>query len=160
MSMLKILVSACLLEQRVRYDGQLRAPLAQLQQWQQQGRVIALCPEVMGGLPVPRAPAEHQADGRILNNRGEDVSQAFAQGAKRAVQLAREHQIRIAILKARSPSCGSGEIYDGSFSGRRVAGDGVTAARLKALGVAVFNETQLEEAAALLQQLEQSAAGA
>lgn len=148
--MLKILVSACLLEQRVRYDGQLRAPLAQLQQWQQQGRVIALCPEVMGGLPVPRAPAEHQADGRILNNRGEDVSQAFAQGAKRAEQLAREHQIRIAILKARSPSCGQGWIYDGSFSNQLKRADGITCAQLKALGVLVFDESQLPLAAMAL----------
>lgn len=156
MSMLKILVSACLLEQRVRYDGQLCPSRPQLQQWQQQGRVIALCPEVMGGLPVPRAPAERQDDGRILNNRGEDVSAAFSQGAEQAVQLARQHQIRIAILKARSPSCGQNWIYDGSFSSRLIRGDGVTCAQLKALGVLIFDESQLPLAAMALYLLEPS----
>ncbi len=152
--MLNILVSACLLEQRVRYDGQLRAPSPQLQQWQQQGRVIALCPEVIGGLPVPRAPAERQADGRIVNNRGEDVSQAFSLGAEQAAQLAHKHQVRIAILKARSPSCGQGWIYDGSFNNQLIRGDGITCARLKALGVLVFDESQLPLAAMVLYLLE------
>ena len=156
----RLLVSACLLGERVRYNGESLPADDLLQLWQQQGRLVVICPEVAGGLPVPRPPAEAQADGRILTVSGVDVSAAFAAGATQAELLARRHGIRIAILKARSPSCGSGEIYDGSFSGRRIAGDGVTAARLKALGVAVFNETQLEEVAALLQQLEQSAAGA
>lgn len=156
----RLLVSACLVGERVRYNGELLPPPARLSQWQQQGRLVVICPEVAGGLPVPRPPAEAQADGRILTVAGADVSAAFAAGATQAEMLVRRHAIRIAILKARSPSCGSGEIYDGSFSGQRIAGDGVTAARLKALGVAVFNETQLEEVAALLQQLEQSAAGA
>ena len=156
----RLLVSACLLGERVRYNGESLPADDLLQLWQQQGRLVVICPEVAGGLPVPRPPAETQADGRILTVSGVDVSAAFAAGATQAELLVRRHEIRIAILKARSPSCGSGEIYDGSFSGRRVAGDGVTAARLKALGVAVFNEMQLEQAAALLQQLEQSAAGA
>lgn len=156
----RLLVSACLLGERVRYNGEPLPAADLLQQWQQQGRLVVICPEVAGGLPVPRLPAEAQADGRILTVSGVDVSAAFVAGATQAEMLVRRHTIRIAILKARSPSCGSGEIYDGSFSGRRIAGDGVTAARLKALGVAVFNETQLEQAAALLQQLEQSAAGA
>lgn len=156
----RVLVSACLLGERVRYNGESLPAAELLQQWQQQGRLVVICPEVAGGLPVPRPPAEAQMDGRILTVSGVDVSAAFAAGATQAEALVRRHAIRIAILKARSPSCGSGEIYDGSFSGRRVAGDGVTAARLKALGVAVYNETQLEQAAALLQQLDQSAAGA
>ena len=150
----RLLVSACLLGERVRYNGEPLSAADLLQQWQQQGRLVVICPEVAGGLPVPRPPAEAQADGRILTVSGVDVSAAFAAGATQAEMLVRRHTIRIAILKARSPSCGSGEIYDGSFSGRRIAGDGVTAARLKALGVTVFNETQLEQVAALLQQLE------
>lgn len=156
----RVLVSACLLGQRVRYNGEPLPALELLQQWQQQGRLVVICPEVAGGLAVPRPPAEAQADGRILTVNGVDVSAAFTAGAAQAEALVRRYGIRIAILKARSPSCGSGEIYDGSFSGQRIAGDGVTAARLKALEVAVFNETQLEQAAALLLQLDQSAAGA
>ena len=154
--MLKVLVSACLLGQRVRYDSQTQAPLLQLQQWQQQGRIIAICPEVMGGLPVPRPAAERQADGRILSCDGHDVSQAFQRGARQAVAIARQHQIRIAILKARSPSCGHGKIYDGSFSKQLTDGDGLTCAQLKALGVLVFDESQLALAAAALTALERS----
>lgn len=154
----RVLVSACLLGQRVRYNAEPLPALELLQLWQQQGRLVAICPEVAGGLPVPRPPAEAQADGRILTVSGMDVSGAFAAGASQAEALVRRYAIRIAILKARSPSCGSGEIYDGSFSGQRIAGDGVTAARLKALGVAVFTEAELMQAAALIQQLERQLA--
>jgi uncharacterized protein YbbK (DUF523 family) len=161
--MQKILVSACLLGHPVRYDGGAHGPLAPLQQWQQQGRVLVLCPEVAGGLPTPRAPAEilggqgaQVLDGQIAlyDVQGVDVSQAFIAGARMAEHLVREHGVRIAILKARSPSCGNQHTYDGSFSGQLVTGEGVTAAALRRLGVRVFNEHQLLEAQALLAKLE------
>lgn len=150
----RILVSACLLGERVRYNGEPLSCDERLQRWHEQGRLVMVCPEVAGGLPVPRPPAEAQADGRILTRDGNDVSRYFGAGAEAAARLVASQQIRIAILKARSPSCGSGEIYDGSFSGQRIAGDGVTAARLKAMGVAVFSEEQLDQVEALLQALD------
>jgi len=151
----RILVSACLLGERVRYNGEPLPCDERLRRWQEQGRLVMICPEVAGGLPVPRPPAEAQADGRIVTGDGTDVSHYFAVGAEAAARLAASQQIRIAILKARSPSCGSGEIYDGSFSGQRISGDGVTAARLKAMGVAVFTEAQLAQVETLLQALDQ-----
>lgn len=157
--MQKILVSACLLGQPVRYDGGGHGPFAPLLQWQQQGRVVALCPEVAGGLPTPRPPAEIVGGqgGQVLDGLialrsvdGADVSGAFVAGARQAEQLVRAHGIQIAVLKARSPSCGNQQTYDGSFSGRLVAGEGVTAAALRRMGVLVFNETQLSQVQALL----------
>ena len=157
--MQKILVSRCLLGDAVRYDGGAHGPFAQLQRWQAEGRIVPLCPEVAGGLPTPRPPAEipggHGAEvlsgvRRVLTDAGEDVSAAFLRGAEIAVALVRQHGIRIAVLKARSPSCGNLENYDGSFSGVRVPGEGVTAAALRMAGVQVFNEDQLEQAAAAL----------
>lgn len=161
--MQKILVSRCLLGHRVRYDGGSHGPLDLLERWQAQGRVVALCPEVAGGLPTPRPPAEIAGGqgGRVLDGlvqvvtvEGEDVTGAFVRGAERAVELVRSHGIRLAVLKARSPSCGNRENYDGSFSGRRVVGEGVTAAALKRMGVLVFSEEELDAAAVCLAGLE------
>ncbi|MBX9913369.1 MAG: DUF523 domain-containing protein [Pseudomonadaceae bacterium] len=164
--MQRILVSACLLGHTVRYDGGAHGPFTLLQQWQQQGRVLVLCPEVAGGLPTPRAPAEiaggqgaQVLDGLIAlyDVQGVDVSAAFVAGARQAEQLVREHGIQLAVLKARSPSCGNQHTYDGSFSGQLVAGEGVTTAALRRLGVRVFNEQQLAEAGAYVQRLDDAA---
>lgn len=148
----QVLVSACLLGERVRYDGRdagVQHPV--LARWLAEGRVVGLCPEVAGGLPVPRPAAERQADGRILTRAGADVSQAFARGAAEALRLAGEHQIAVAVLKEGSPSCGSGFVYDGSFTGSRVLGGmGETARVLREHGVRVFSETQWEQADAAL----------
>lgn len=161
--MQKILISRCLLGHRVRYDGGSHGPFDLLERWQAQGRVVALCPEVAGGLPTPRPPAEIPGgrgtlvlDGhvQVLTVEGEDVSGAFVQGAEQALELVHRHGIRLAVLKARSPSCGNRENYDGSFSGRRVAGEGVTAAALKRMGVLVFSEEELDAAAVCLAGLE------
>ncbi|MCY1283168.1 hypothetical protein D9M68_328320 [compost metagenome] len=159
----KILVSRCLLGERVRYDGGSHGPLDLLAQWQAEGRVVPLCPEVAGGLPTPRPPAEIPGgqgaavlDGTrpVLTDAGEDVSAAFLAGAGQALALVRAHGIRLAVLKARSPSCGNLENYDGSFSGRKVAGEGVTAALLQRAGVQVFNEEQLDAAEQALAALD------
>lgn len=159
----KILVSACLLGQAVRYDGGAHGPFAELLHWQEQGRVLSLCPEVAGGLPTPRPAAEISGGqgGQVLDGQvsvrsieGADVSAAFVAGAQLAERLVQQHGIRIAVLKARSPSCGNRHSYDGSFSGNLVAGEGVTAAALRRLGVQVFNETQLAEAEAALRVLQ------
>ena len=155
----KVLVSRCLLGHRVRYDGGASGPYAQLAQWQDEGRVIALCPEVAGGLPTPRAAAEIPGGqgvevlagkASVITTEGEDVTEAFVSGAQQALALVERHGIRIAILKANSPSCGNRLTYDGSFSGTKVEGQGVTAALLARAGVQVFSELELEEAAKAL----------
>ena len=145
----KVLVSRCLLGHRVRYDGGASGPYGQLARWQDEGRIIALCPEVAGGLPTPRAPAEIPGgqgldvlNGKapVMTSEGEDVTAAFMDGAQQALALVNRHGIRIAILKANSPSCGNVQTYDGSFSGVKVEGQGVTAALLAGAGVQVFSE--------------------
>tara|TARA_Y100000748_G_scaffold198771_1_gene166588 strand:+ start:2566 stop:3045 length:480 start_codon:yes stop_codon:yes gene_type:complete len=155
----KLLISACLLGQRVRYDGGGFDPVQLLLDWQSEGRLVVVCPEVAGGLPTPRPPAEIPGgqgalvlagEQVVVTDQGEDVSAAFIRGAEQALALVRKHRIRYALLKARSPSCGNVENYDGSFSGVRVSGEGVTAAALRQAGVRVFNEEQLGELRALL----------
>jgi len=166
--MQKILVSRCLLGQRVRYDGGAHGPFTVLERWQQEGRIVPLCPEVAGGLPTPRAPAEiaggqgaQVLDGllAVMTVEGEDVTAAFVSGAEQALALVAQHGIRLALLKARSPSCGNRENYDGSFSGTKVAGEGVTAAALRRAGVRVFSEEELPAAEAALAELERGASG-
>lgn len=159
-----ILVSACLVGQKVRYDGRASdAPGHWLSMWQRQGRLVAVCPEVAGGLEVPRPAAEIEGgDGRdvlagrarLVTKRGKDVTDSFVAGARYALEVARREQIRMAVLKSRSPSCGSASIYDGSFSNTRVSGRGVTAALLDEQGIRVFSEQQLDEAAQMLERLE------
>jgi len=155
----KVLVSRCLLGHRVRYDGGASGPYAQLAQWQAEGRVIALCPEVAGGLPTPRAAAEIPGGqgvevlagkAAVITTEGEDVTEAFVSGAHQALARGARHGLRLAILKANSPSCGNRLTYDGSFSGVKVEGQGVTAALLTRAGVQVFSELELEEAAKAL----------
>jgi len=150
--MKKVLVSACLLGERVRFDGRTKdSGSSVLQRWLAEGRVVRVCPEVAGGLPVPRPPAEQQADGRVVTDTGVDVSAEFTRGAAEALRLVREHGIAVAVMKEGSPSCGSGFIYDGTFSKTRiVGGEGETVRLLRANGVRVFSELQWEEAAQLI----------
>ncbi|HEX6739834.1 MAG TPA: DUF523 domain-containing protein [Vicinamibacteria bacterium] len=164
----RVLVSACLLGERVRYNGADAASAsAVLARWLAEGRVVPFCPEVAGGLGVPREPAEIEIEingsggravlegrARVLTVSGADVTPAFLAGANGALARAREEGIRVAVLKEGSPSCGSGFIYDGSFSGRRVGEVGVTAALLEREGLRVFSELQLEAADAWLRELE------
>ncbi len=157
----KILVSACLYGLPVRYNAQaVPVPHPLWQRWWEEGRLIAICPEMAGGLPVPREPAEIIGRGggvavwagqaRVVDKTGNALTAAFQAGANQALQLARLHGCRAAVLKSGSPSCGQGQIYDGSFSGGKTAGDGVTAALLRAHGIAVFDEHQLEQLAMFL----------
>ena len=151
----KILISACLLGELVRYDGghcQVENEL--LERWARQGRLIPICPEVAGGLPVPRTNAEivggtarDVLDGkaRVLDASGRDVTEAFLLGAKKALEEARKHQVEIAILKDHSPSCGTTMVYDGRFRGRKIPGLGITAALLKRHGIRVFSEKEIEK---------------
>lgn len=155
----KVLVSACLLGQPVRYDGRASGHPDRLQTWQREGRVVPLCPEVAGGLPTPRPPAEIpggqggavlDGEAQVVTVQGEDVSAEFLAGARLALELVRRHGIRVAVLKSGSPSCGNRQVYDGTFSGNKIDGEGVTSALLRREGVRVFSELELEEAAKLL----------
>jgi len=141
----KILVSSCLLGEKVRYDGgDNELSHLQLRQWKLEGRLVSFCPECAGGLSTPRTPAERVGN-RVLTKTGEDVTAEFSYGAEQAVELASRLEIKVAILKARSPSCGSGIIYDGSFNKRLIDGNGMTTDALIAAGIKVFSEDELEE---------------
>lgn len=106
--------------------------------------------EVSGGLPVPRAAAEQQATGLVITQAGVDVTDAFTRGANIALSLCETHNIRYALLKESSPSCGSNTIYDGSFSHRKIPGQGVTAALLSAHGIKVFSEENIDQLITIL----------
>jgi uncharacterized protein YbbK (DUF523 family) len=162
--MIKILISACLLGERVRYhggDAALSDPI--LDRWRREGRLVPFCPEVAGGLPVPRPPAEIQGAGGpavlegtapVVTSGGADVTEAFLAGARAALDAASREGARVAILKDGSPSCATTQVYDGTFGGRRKPGVGVTAALLAEKQVRVFNEHQLEAAQRYVAELE------
>jgi uncharacterized protein YbbK (DUF523 family) len=142
----KVLISACLLGDCVRYNGgHNRIDHPALSQLQNEGRLVAVCPEVMGGLPTPRPPAEIDPDtGVVRTQAGQDVTAEFVAGARLAVAEAKAQGITLAILKQNSPSCGSRQVYDGSFQGCRIAGQGVAARLLSENGVRVIGEDELD----------------
>jgi uncharacterized protein YbbK (DUF523 family) len=156
----KVVVSACLLGAPVRYNGtdkKTHHPV--LQRWIDEGRVVSVCPEVLGGLGTPRPPAEivHVAGlRRVRAIDGRDVTAEFERGAADALEQALRHDARLAVLKEGSPSCGSTFIYDGTFTSARVSGEGVTATLLRQKGLRVFSENELDAAGDYLTELENS----
>ena len=141
---MNILVSECLLGIRCKYSGGANPCLAVIQAVKAgRHRLIPVCPECLGGLAIPRQPSERVGD-RVLSRTGEDVTAQYERGAQAALALAKLYGCTAAILKERSPSCGSGTIYDGTFSGGLTAGDGVTAALLRENGIAVYGESEIE----------------
>ncbi len=138
-----ILVSACLLGCACRFDGRANFN-EQISLLREKYKVIIVCPEVDGGLPVPRTPSEIQGD-KVINKLGEDKTLNFKRGAEIALKAAQKHGAKIAILKAKSPSCGSGKIYDGTFTSTLIDGDGFTTRLLKKHGISVYNETNFQE---------------
>lgn len=142
----KLLISSCLLGHPVRFDGQSKGmkEIDWLQQLQQQGLLFNTCPEVKGGLPTPRPPAEIQND-KVIAVSGQDVTSQFKAGAEHTLNLCKTHGIRFALLKAKSPSCGNRQIYDGSYSGRLVDGQGITAKLLLDNGIRVYSELEIEQ---------------
>ncbi|GAV21015.1 hypothetical protein MMIC_P1994 [Mariprofundus micogutta] len=161
--MQKILVSACLLGEKVRYDGEACRQGGVLEQWQREGRIVSLCPEVAGGLPIPRPPAEVRGGNaeavlrgqqHVERENGDDVSDAFIDGAEAALALCIRHKIQIAILKEGSPSCGVNRVNDGTFAKKKIRGMGVTARLLQRHGIAVFSELQTALALQALTGLE------
>ena len=138
-----ILVSACLLGLRCRYDGQSK-PSAAVLALGEKHRLIPCCPEQLGGLPTPRSPSEWQGS-RIVNKLGQDVTPQYLRGGEEAVKLARTLGCAAAVLKERSPACGCREIYDGSFSGVLIPGEGSAAKALRAAGIPVYGESELDK---------------
>ncbi len=139
-----LLISACLLGTPCRYDGKsVPLPAAQLAALRENYTLLPVCPESDGGMPTPRVPSERQG-GRVVNREGEDVTEAFLRGAGYALSVARRENCGACLLKERSPSCGSREIYDGSFTGRLVPGEGVAAQTLREAGIKVFGESETD----------------
>jgi uncharacterized protein YbbK (DUF523 family) len=158
MSNPKILISACLLGDSVRYDGKHKLidhPV--LKQWLDAGVLLKQCPEVSGGLSIPRAPAEIQTQTgdqiQVKTIDGDNVTKAFELGASNTLALCLKHKIQIAILTEGSPSCGSSRINDGKFSGNKIAGEGITTQKLRANNIKVFSHHQLEQASEYFQQV-------
>ena len=137
-----ILVSACLLGEACRYDGKSQ-PCEALRALAGSYDLVPVCPEQLGGLPTPRTPSEIQPDGCVVDHTGADRSEAFAAGARETLRIARMHSCTRAVLKAKSPSCGVHEIYDGTFTGTIIPGKGVTAALLHEAGIALLDESEL-----------------
>ncbi|MBT2210943.1 DUF523 domain-containing protein [Actinomadura sp. NEAU-AAG7] len=158
----RILVSSCLMGRPVRYDGRAKPMEAGLfGRWRAEGRLVPFCPEVAGGLPVPRPPAEIVGSGsvldgtaRIVTAAGENVTDAFLRGARLALDAARRAGARVALLKEGSPSCGSHRVYDGTFTGTPIPGAGVTTALLERSGIRVFSEDDLDALESFLISLE------
>lgn len=139
----KLLISACLLGTNCKYSGGNNyTPLAEA--LKERFRLVPVCPETMGGLTSPREPAERAGD-KVLSRSGEDWTAAFRLGAERALETALAQGITLAVLKERSPSCGCGAVYDGTFTGAVVRGDGVTAELLKAHGLRILGESRIGE---------------
>ena len=139
----KLLISSCLLGNNCKYNGGNNyTPL--VEELKERYELILVCPECFGGLPIPHDPSERVGD-KVLSKAGEDVTEAFRQGAERTLAVAEKHGVRLAVLKERSPSCGYGAIYDGTFTGRVVPGDGVAAQLLAEHGVRILGESRIEE---------------
>jgi uncharacterized protein YbbK (DUF523 family) len=135
----KILVSACLAGRACAYDGGAR-PDETILRLVAEGRAVLVCPEEEGGLPTPRPAAEIRSGGRVVTKDGEDVTAEYERGAEIAVARAQANGCTAAVLKARSPACGCGEVYDGTFTRTLATGDGVAAAALKRAGVEIFTD--------------------
>ncbi len=139
---MNILVSACLIGIGCRYDGKSVInddAMALMEKY----TVIPYCPEVYGGLPTPRCPAEIKGN-HVITKEGTDVTKQYAAGAKEALRLCKLYDCQYAVLKEKSPSCGSGLIYDGTFTGTLIDDDGMTAKLLKAAGIRVIGESQIK----------------
>ena len=143
MATIRYLISACLCGVPCRYDGSARR-IERFVRLVESGEAMAVCPEVLGGLSVPREPCEILF-GRVVNTKGQDKTEEYALGAQKTLALAEKHNICVAILKERSPSCGTSRIYDGTFNEVLVPGQGITTALLKEKGILVYSEEDAPE---------------
>lgn len=144
---MKILVSACLLGENCKYSGG-NNKNEEVIKLGERHTLVPVCPECFAGLPIPRTPAEIR-DGRVFNKLGEDITHAFMDGAEKTLYVAEESGCHIAVLKERSPSCGFGKIYDGTFTGNLTDGNGIAADLLYKNGITVLGESQLKRLSTL-----------
>ena len=135
------IVSACLAGIKCKRDGEAK-PCKKVIELVKQGKAIPICPEQLGGLTTPRSPAE-QKNNKVFTKDGEDVTAQFEKGANAVLQIAKSFNCKEAILKSKSPSCGSGKIYDGTFSGKLIDGDGITTKLLKKNNIKTFTEGEI-----------------
>ena len=140
---MKLLISACLLGIPCRYDGASK-PQSWVEKLAERHELVPVCPEQLGGLPTPRDPAERQGD-KVISCAGKDVTKAYTKGAETALYFAKLNHVDFAVMKAKSPSCGKGLIYDGTFTGNKIPGNGVTVELLNANGIPVFTEDELDQ---------------
>lgn len=138
-----LLVSSCLLGVNCKYNGK-NNYLAGIERLKQYYHLIPVCAESFGGLPIPRVPSERLGD-KVINKNGKDVTEFFIRGAEEVVKLAEFFNCKAALLKERSPSCGYGQIYDGTFSGRTVSGNGVLSDLLIKNGILIYGESDIQE---------------
>lgn len=139
----KLLISACLMGENCKYSGG-NNYCSTVEALKERYELIPVCPERDGGLPTPRTPSERSGD-RVFSKSGADVTAAFTRGAHIALETAKKNGCKTALLKERSPSCGCGAIYDGSFTGTVTEGDGVTAELLKKQGIQILGESRIDE---------------
>lgn len=144
-----VLISACLLGVACRYDG--KKCEYDLKDLKEKYNLIPVCPEIYGGLPTPRVPSEITGD-RVINSEGADVTEQYERGAQETLHLAKIFNVKFAVLKERSPSCGKGKVYDGTFSHTIVSGDGVAAKLLQKNGIRVFGESEIDMITDLLEK--------
>lgn len=164
----KVLISSCLLAKKVRYNASdVKVKDANfsdiVNKWEADNRVVSICPEVDAGMSIPRPSAEiFRGNGEdvwlnktsVYEDSGSDVTYLFKQGAKSALEACKKHNIKVAILTENSPSCGSTNIYDGSFVGNKINGMGVTTALLQQNGIMVFNQYEVVKANQYIESLE------
>ncbi|KKN97156.1 hypothetical protein LCGC14_0161210 [marine sediment metagenome] len=136
------LVSACLIGVNCRYDGKSKLDRKCLKLFKKR-ELMPVCPEQLGGLSIPREPAEIKKSGKVLTKNGKDVTKNFNKGAKEVLKITKNLKIREAILKSKSPSCGLGLVYDGSFSGKLIKGNGITTTLLRKNKIKVITEKEL-----------------
>lgn len=143
MSKFKLLVSACLLGENCKYNGSnnRNEKVLDLEKYFD---LVPVCPECFGGLPIPREPSEIK-DGGVYSKSGNDVTDAFVDGAEKTLYIAEENNCFLALLKERSPSCGCGKIYDGSFTSTVIDGNGVTADLLLNNGITIYGESRIDD---------------
>ena len=138
-----IAVSACLIGQRCRYNGDTKTD-GRVIKLEKRFRFVPVCPEMLGGLPVPREPSEISGD-RVITRSGKDMTDAYRKGAEKTLELIRSEGCVAALFKERSPSCGSGFVHNGLFDGGMVPGDGIASALLRTQGIPVYGETETEK---------------
>ena len=135
---MKVLVSGCLVGENCRYKGD-NCYNERVMEFLKDKQVVVVCPEQLGGLPTPRKPSERVGD-RVINSSNSDVTKEYLTGAQKTLEIAQKERVDLCLLKAKSPSCGHGRIYDGSFSGTLISGNGVTAELLIKNGFKVITE--------------------